>query len=59
VIRMSAVKVIHVVFKVPVAKKALFVILMQSISASMLAHATLFSSPPVDLNTFKIRSMPW
>ena len=52
-IHMSAVKTIHVVLKATVAKKALFVVLMQAISASMLAHTTLYSAPPVDLNTFK------
>ncbi len=50
---MSAIRQFHIILRAQPRKKALFIAVMQAISASMLAHTTLFVSPPVDLNTFK------
>ncbi len=49
---MSAAKRFHIVLRAGPHSKALFIAVMQSIAAAMLAHASTFVTPPVDLNTF-------
>ena len=50
---MSATKRFQIVLRASPGKKALFIAVMQSIAAAMLAHAASFGAPPVDLGTFK------
>jgi hypothetical protein len=50
---MSTLRLMRVVVKVSVAKKALYVATAAAISAAMLAHATSYANAPVDLNAFK------
>jgi hypothetical protein len=50
---MGALRLIRVVVKAKVGKKALFVAVAGSVSAALLAHAGSYAGSPVDLNSFK------
>jgi hypothetical protein len=50
---MTALRLMRVVAKANVAKKAHFATVVSSISAAFLAHAGSYAGPPVDFNTFK------